>query len=339
MNNFNVFEASNGLEALEISNQIKPDLIISDILMPEMDGWEFIEKFKKNKSNKNIPVIFLSALSENMNLRRGMNLGADDYLVKPFSTKDLLQSINLRINRYKQQVNDLGKVQQNLSKYIPKVLTSPLLSIIGFTDLILGDFKNLSEDEIKNYLGKIKSSGLQLQNILKKYILFTESYVLSQNETALENIELIGVKDVKDFVEKIVKSNFKSSDRLKDISFNIENCNVAIDAKYFGLIIQELIENAIKFSKPNTPIFISGRIVDFNFLLTIKDYGCGISEDKIENILNYEGFKNENSGYQDVGLGLIIVSNILKIFRGKIHIESQKNEYTSIILSLKIYNR
>ncbi|WP_372918604.1 response regulator, partial [Salegentibacter sp.] len=100
LENYRVFTAENGREGLETAKRIYPDLIISDILMPVMDGYELLKSLYKNRATRDIPFIFLSAKAEAEDIRVGMNMGADDYLTKPFHEKDLLRAVRTRLNKH-----------------------------------------------------------------------------------------------------------------------------------------------------------------------------------------------------------------------------------------------
>lgn len=98
-NDYEVYTAANGLEGYKEAIMIIPDLIVSDILMPEMDGYSFKQKLNSNEKTAGIPFIFLTAKVEMQDLRQGMNSGADDYLIKPFKTQELLKAIETRLKR------------------------------------------------------------------------------------------------------------------------------------------------------------------------------------------------------------------------------------------------
>lgn len=100
LENFKVYTAGDGLEGVEIARALKPHLIICDILMPKMDGFKVLEKISRTEELRNTPFIFLSAMTESKDIRRGMNMGADDYITKPFNEKDLIQAIKSRLAKH-----------------------------------------------------------------------------------------------------------------------------------------------------------------------------------------------------------------------------------------------
>ncbi|MBN2757043.1 MAG: response regulator, partial [Bacteroidales bacterium] len=130
MENFNVLEAKNGLEGLHIAKENIPDLILSDILMPVLDGFQFIKELKKYAATENIPVIFLSAKANKDDIREGMNLGADDYLTKPLSPDDLLISINNKLEKQERFDKKMQNLRENISNFLPHELRTPLNGIL-----------------------------------------------------------------------------------------------------------------------------------------------------------------------------------------------------------------
>ncbi|MDH5661890.1 MAG: response regulator [Elusimicrobiota bacterium] len=96
-NDYEVLIAHNGVEALEISKKEKSDLILMDVMMPKMDGIEAIEKLKKDENTRDIPIVILSALGQEMDVMRGLQAGASSYIVKPFSPKELLDEIKAKL--------------------------------------------------------------------------------------------------------------------------------------------------------------------------------------------------------------------------------------------------
>ena len=131
--NYHVFIAKNGKEGIEIAQKEIPDLIICDIMMPILDGYGVIQLLSKNEATAGIPFIFLSAKAERSDIRKGMDLGADDYLTKPFSSAELLSAMESRLKRAEHVKKDFSKNIEGLSEF--------LKNIHGFEDL-----KKLSQE-------------------------------------------------------------------------------------------------------------------------------------------------------------------------------------------------
>ncbi|RPI59756.1 MAG: hybrid sensor histidine kinase/response regulator, partial [Ignavibacteriales bacterium] len=165
---YNVLSAINGNEALELTSHIEPDLILSDIRMPDMDGIELLKSLQLNSLTANIPFIFLTAKVEMQDLREGMVLGADDYLMKPYKIDDVLNAINSRLKKKENHLKTVHDFKKMLAKKIPHELLTPLVGILGFSDLIKCELESLSTEEIKSMAEKIQNSGLRLRRRITK---------------------------------------------------------------------------------------------------------------------------------------------------------------------------
>ena len=166
--NFEVLEAENGKKAISILNDIKPDLIISDIMMPEIDGYELLKYIQSSDGLNDIPFIFLTSKNDEIELRIGMNWGADDYLTKPYKSEDLLKTIKVRLRKKEIYNNEVMQLKEHILHDIPHELRTPLITIFGYSDLILDEIQNLDKDEIKGFIGLIKGAGERLFKIIKR---------------------------------------------------------------------------------------------------------------------------------------------------------------------------
>jgi len=177
---YDVSSESNGRSGIATALSVQPDLIICDIMMPEMNGYETLEHIREMKSTSSVPFIFLSAKSEKSDFRTGMNLGADDYLTKPFKTEELLNAIETRISKSEKIENEYGKKIKNLklnlkgqSKRIEDytqanshMVRAPMARIMGLMNLILKH--ELSQSKVMDYdlIKLLNESCLELDQVL-----------------------------------------------------------------------------------------------------------------------------------------------------------------------------
>jgi DNA-binding response OmpR family regulator len=175
LNDFQTAIAENGLIGIAKALQFKPDLIICDIMMPEMDGFETLKNIRAINEISNTPFVFLTAKTETRDFREGMNSGADDFLNKPFNTQELLKVIQLRITKSNQakelfveEINNLKKEVEILQSSINKlsfnnshVLRAPLLKILGLINYLIEDSEEKSKMDL-NALVMLKESCLEL---------------------------------------------------------------------------------------------------------------------------------------------------------------------------------
>ncbi|MFL2582237.1 MAG: response regulator transcription factor [Flavobacteriales bacterium] len=175
LNDYEIAIAENGLIGIAKALQFKPDLIVCDVMMPEMDGFDTLKNIRAINEISNTPFVFLTAKTETRDFREGMNSGADDFLNKPFNTQELLEVIQLRISKsnqakelFVQEINNLKEEVENLQNSINKlsfnnshILRAPLLKILGLINYIIEDSEEKSQMDL-NALSMLKASCLEL---------------------------------------------------------------------------------------------------------------------------------------------------------------------------------
>ena len=163
--NYTIIEAENGKIALEKIYKNFPDLIISDIMMPELSGIEFYKKFKNHPDSYIVPFIFLSAKTGHEDIREGMNLGADDYITKPFTAKELFDAVENKLAKRKLLIDNLYEI---IARKIPHELRTPLVGSLGFTEIIMEKLPDLSQDELMEYLTNVQNSNYRLHKVINR---------------------------------------------------------------------------------------------------------------------------------------------------------------------------
>ncbi len=179
---YTVITAQNGREGLNLARQHSPDLIVSDIMMPELDGFGLLLALREDKDMAFIPFIFLTARIDYADQRKGMSIGADDYLLKPFNPIDLLNSVKIRLDkqaelkrRTDQEINTLRNSVVNM---MPHELRTPLTGIIGYVDLLVNDYEAFDSKQILQMLQTIQKSGYRLYHIIQNYLLFAQLEIM-----------------------------------------------------------------------------------------------------------------------------------------------------------------
>ena len=338
--NYEVFAAENGQSGLEMSKNVQPDLVLCDVMMPGMDGYEVLAEMRKELVTSTVPFIFLTAKNTRENQRLGMELGADDYITKPFSVEELLNSVSTRLKRAEEfkveSEKKLTELTKNLGAPITQVIAEPLRAILGFSKMLMTEFNNMEKFEMAEFNGLIYKAGMKLNTIVKKSFLFYQLQSLAFDKDSISKLKGEKTTDIKELTEILIKEASIESKRQDDFIVNLENASLAIPPKFYLDIIREIIENALIFSPKRSIIRIVGGIDGGHYNLTIRDEGMGMTADQISRIGAFQKFNvdlNENTG---VGLGLINTRSILNLFDGNMLIKSNLGIETTVRITLPL---
>lgn len=344
-------KAQNGKEAIELAASKKPDLILMDIMMPGMDGFEAVHKIKSKDGLEDIPVIFLSALTETDDKVQAFQYGGVDYITKPFQKEETLARINthLKIRNLQKQLNDridvlkdrevelsrLNKKKDDLVRMVSHDIKNPLTGIIGLVKL-MRDTDDITPEERKHMLSVIENSGNDLLNMVHE-VLDRES-----KKDVPESLDLADIEIVK-LVERVISMN-KAKAMLKGIELvhNVEpdGLRATLDQNKIEIAINNLVSNALKFTPSRGTISLSVNQNDKKdlILIEVKDSGIGIPEsmrdDLFENEMKYS--RKGTGGEAGTGLGLDIVHLYVSLHNGDIRVESEENVGTSFFIELPV---
>ena len=338
LNNFTVFDAENGKEGAELAAIKQPDLIVSDISMPVLDGFEMLALLQKNISTATIPFLFLSARSDKSDVREGMKLGANDFLSKPFSFSELIDVINVQLKKKelekKQSEDRIEQLRENIRLAIPHELRTPLNSILGISS-ILAKSEEFSEDT-KEMVQMLNESAQRLHSTLEKYNRYVYVELITSDYAEINYLQSKITNAAQYIIEEIAYSYAEKFNRTKDLKFDLCSADLKISEEHFALLLEELLHNAFKFSLEGKEIAINSKNSNNIFSLTIKNTGQGFPKDALEQIGTFVQFDRKKYEQQGIGLGLIIVKRIISIYKGSLDIESDEKSYTAVTISLPL---
>lgn len=312
------------------------DLILSDILLPGKTGWDLINYVKSKDELSTIPFIFLTAKSEPSELRAGMNFGADDYITKPFRSKDLLASIKLRLEKKRNFDDKINYFLKSVAEYVPHELRTPLVSILGFPEYMLDNYESLDDEDIKNMLRNIFEAGKRMQETVEKFILYSEL----ESVNLSEKVQKIYAKHRTDEIEGVIKQAAeKVADKYKrqqDLSFNITNHPIKIADYLLTEVIKQVIDNAFKFSASGSKVSLGSSVESNYYILNISDKGKGMSTQQVKEIDAFIQFERDNFNQGGNGLGLALTKKILSLNENKLLITSEPDKGTTASIYFKI---
>lgn len=341
--NIEIFEAEDGKTGVQLALKHLPDLIICDIVMPELDGYGVLQALREHPTTQNIPFIFLSSRVDKADQRHGMELGADDYLTKPFTKEELLGAIAARLKKhelfYRQSQKELDELRDNLTHSLPHELHTPLAGILGLSRLIL-DVYQIEDPRVIDMIKMIYNSAQEIYRLTQNFLLYADLEILSKDP---EQLTAINSFQEGTYTEEIItRAAIKVSQkyqREKDLKLNLVlDKFVKISAPKLEKILEEILDNAFKFSQPGTPIEIKTDSDDAFWQLEVKDYGKGMSLSEIQRIGAYVQFQRKLYEQQGSGLGLIIAKRLTELYGGELIISSIPGEQTIVRIALPWQN-
>jgi len=338
--NFEALGAANGKVGIKMAIAQMPDLILCDMMMPEIDGQGVLKALRAEPVTATIPFIFLTAKADKTDIRLGMEQGADDYITKPCTPQELLKAIAIRlekqktISRHSQKI--LDELRSNISMSLPHELRTPLNAILGFSELILSEYRLLEESEILEMIGHIQASGHRLYRLIQNFLLYADLQIAATNPELIEEMRNSEFSCVKSLLSEKARQQAKQANRTEDLKLNLQDSSVAIDAMRLTKILEELLDNALKFSSEGTPISVKTLVEDKTFILSVKDQGRGMTADQIAQLEAYMQFDRKHYQQAGLGLGLAIVQRLAELHGGELKIESSPQKETIVSVYLPV---
>jgi two-component system sensor histidine kinase/response regulator len=329
------FSASNGIEGLEMARKHIPDLILCDIMLPGLNGHEILQELRKDESTQLIPFIFMTALSEREDFRAGMELGADDYISKPFTWDELHKSVKSRLAKSKQHqdlANEaLDELRTSIITSLPHELRTPLNGILGFAQLLKSDPDIFNNMELKEVGENIYISANRLYRLIQNYLLYAQLELRKPGGEGKYRL-----KNPEKYCESIARDFAMRYNRINDLELQIEGGEITLAEVDFSKVMEEILDNAFKFSASGQKVEVSCRPEGNVYIVVIKDHGIGLKPDEIIKIGAYMQFNRRINEQQGSGLGLIISIRIVELYEGKMQITSEIGKGTSIHMSFPI---
>lgn len=334
LSGFQIIETQNGEEALLIADTIKPDLIISDIMMPKINGYDFVKQLRKKANFTSVPVIFMTAKSDMESMREGMNSGADDYIVKPFPLPDLILLIQRKLDRmqdlHKQIEAEMIKEGLNIGRLKTHELNTPLHGILGSASLLLENHEFLSESS------KIELYRIILASARRLNLTMNQLFFLKELQTNSDLFEIQKSINLSVALNSIVCEKI-SKFRDNEIELTIEeNCEISSRETLCNVVLSELCDNTFKFTHKGKKKSISLSKQEAWFELSFLSEGQPFSKEEFENVGPLKQFRKEQFGQQGLGLGLYLSKEMAKNLGWEmLHFELPFNQ-TKLILRIPI---
>jgi len=322
-------EALNGMDACQVIEAERPDLILLDILLPEVDGWQICRIVRNHEQEKisEIPIIMLTALGSNEDKLKGIEIGADDYIPKPFSIKEVMCKVDRLMGREMKKRSlsaELGKLvaRENRRTDFQDMLFHELknqLTIIGGLSKRIAGNRTLTPEKYRHCAGVISECSGALDALTKEVLLLLK---LESDDGSLPLKEV----SVEEIVGQTI-SDLSEQAREKGIRFQFEPpeniANIPLNATAMKFALGNLMENAVKYSPEQSIIDVrAGFNGAKGIVIQVQDRGPGIPEDERDRVFDrfYRG-ENVKHTTKGMGLGLHISKTLIALMGGTIQLE------------------
>lgn len=332
--------ASTGEEALACLEQAHVDLILSDIMMPAMDGYALFGKVRSNPAWTSIPFIFLTAKGQKMDIRLGKQLGADDYVTKPFEVEDLLIAIQSKLERAtalrQASQAELARVKQNILNTLSHEFRTPLTYISGYVELLEHD--DVSLEDVKAFLGHIRKGSERLKRLVEDFLL-----VVALETGEIESIYRMQLVAHSDLAARInyLLDTLEARAAARSVRLRRELPDlppVTCHVDYVLDAIGRLVDNAIKFSKrEGGTVSVCAWASQAALYIAVSDEGIGIRPEQRELLFRrFSQIDRHRLEQQGAGVGLYIAYGIVKMHAGRIEVESELGVGSTFTIELPL---
>jgi two-component system sensor histidine kinase/response regulator len=338
---YKIIIAVNGKSAIDLVERVRPDLILMDVMMPGMDGFEACQIIKTKSENANIPVIFLTAMSEKVNIVKGFEAGGVDYITKPFNKEELISRIKTHLelkfarDEMHQMTNhlvELNSIKDKMFSVIGHDLRSPLGSIKMTLDFLKGDTgQQYQIEDFRSSVNLLAQTTDEVFGLLENLL----GWAKSQSGNLSVVLEEIKVRDLVNSAYLIHKGSFTN----KKLSFDnqvSDSIVVNADLNMLKTVLRNLLSNAIKYTPEGGTISVSAEEIEGKKQITVTDSGVGIPIENLSKIFDEKQHistygTNKESGS---GLGLVLCQSFVKSNNGRLMVKSEPGKGSSFIIEL-----
>lgn len=335
---YEVVEAENGAVGIEKARQELPDLILCDVNMEKVDGYHTLSSLRNEPSTAAIPFILMTGLADNAGMRHGMELGADDYLPKPFTIDGLYAAVDARLKKAQtvraEAERKLTDLRDNISMMLPHELRTPLNGILAYGEILQSDAATLQPGEITEMGQVIYECGRRLERLVENFLIYAQLEMWGSDPQKVNTLRGSLTASPARLIEEHARRQADEARRPGELHLDLNNVPVPMAEEYLGKIVDELVQNAFKFSKPGTTVNVALSELAAAVILSVDDRGRGFSTEHITRVGAYMQFDRKLHEQQGLGLGLSIARRLTELHGGTLALQSEKGAGTTVTVKL-----
>jgi two-component system sensor histidine kinase/response regulator len=323
---FSVLGAENGSVGVEQARCFHPDLVICDIMLPRLDGYGVLAIFRQESELLSIPFIFLTAKTERLDIRSAMELGADDYITKPYTRAEILKTIQTRLKKKADLSRSLEKtfIEQRgrLSQQLPYELMNPLLGILNKAEILTKNAENYNHLQIGEISRDIHRSAQNLLKIVQNYLLLIELNSVVANDMKFAQMKNSQAASACSIMREMVEAKIRHEMLAPSLEYKFEDMALRITAYHLQVIIEEMLDYALYNRIPDTKIRLVGIARQSKYELVMEMFKKDLNV--IDNSLNADDvrFGRGITENHDVLLNLSVIRRLVELYAGQYSFEN-----------------
>jgi two-component system, sensor histidine kinase and response regulator len=334
---FSTVAAEDGERGIEMAKTYLPDLIICDVNMPRLDGFATLARLRENESTATIPFMFLSGAVERPNVRRGMEMGADDYITKPFTPSELLAAVNARLEKKaeieRKSEQKLDELRGKMTLALPHELRTPLNGIMGLASILIDDHARMKPGEVLESARYIYDSANRLHRLIENFLAYGQIELIAKDPKSILATASASSTPTAPIISEAARAVAARWKREQDLRVDVHPCTVPVIADNFHKIVEELVDNGFKFSEAGTPVRVVAGALDQSFSFIVLNIGRGLTSQQIATIGPHVQFEREKYEQQGAGLGLIMAKRLTELNGGQFSITSTPGAETKVTVT------
>ena len=335
---YSVSTAENGQEGIKLLSTLIPDLILCDINMPAMDGYAFRRELNLDREISSIPFVFLTALSEKEDRRRGMSLGANDFLQKPFTIDELTGVVQTQLARREVnesvQASNAERVREELLLIFPHEVNTPLHQVKSGVHLLLHHGSSMDADRRRRLIASIDDGISSLENLSTRFSDMLSLLLYGEQKHAATLFREDLTYPLDEFVESEISCLQVEQAQFDRITWFLEPAITQVGKAFLSRCVAELIGNSLRHTDGS--VLIRGVNIYNEYTITVVDEGPGFDVSSFQKVDLFRQFSRSGRRPSGLGLGIAMARRIADLMGGRLVIQSKPDAGTEAMLRLPI---
>jgi signal transduction histidine kinase len=336
---FEVLEAMDSAEGVAQAREQLPDLILCDVNMDKAGaGYATLAKLREDATTAAIPFILMTGLADAAGMRHGMDLGADDYLPKPFKVDELYATVNARLRKVQTVREEAEKkltlLRSQISLMLPHEMRTPLNGIISNAEMLAESADSLDPETISEMSQEICQSGQRLERLIENFLIYAQLEIVTSDSQSISRLRAACTSRPAEVVRAAAIAQAEKAGRLNDLILDVADAPLPMAEDYFKKIAVELVQNALKFSDSGLSVRVGLKATAEGVEFSVRDDGRGFSTEQISRVGAYMQFERKMQDEQGFGLGLAIAKKLVELHGGELLIESEPGTGATVTVKL-----